>query len=164
MIFAIDRCVNSTANNNSCVSQAEFERVWSKVQIGVSMLTAYFDEDEFERSPIKYDIVNTKYNAFEAGEATQYVNINKKTLITYDNPVAAVFNSTNTTYYDVSLSRVSFGDMKPQYALFGIFIYCGSEETVITRTRKSLINILSIVGGFSSILLFAARTISSLYK
>lgn len=75
-------------------------------------MTAYFDEDEYEASPIKYDITLNKYNGFLTGEATQYINVNKNTLVTYDSPIGSVFNKTNNTFYDFSLERVSFGDFK----------------------------------------------------
>jgi hypothetical protein len=67
VIFAVDACVNSTANNNSCVSPDEYIRVMKKVQMTVATMISYFDENEFENSPIKYDLITSKYNTFIAG-------------------------------------------------------------------------------------------------
>jgi len=63
MSFSVNFCKNTTANNFSCAPESELSTVWYSSQLTVALLTSYFDEDEFENSPIKYDITMNKFNS-----------------------------------------------------------------------------------------------------
>ena len=73
----MNTCTNTTANNHSCASPADILTVWYAVKPTVAIMTTYFDEDEFDVSPIKYDISLNKFDSFLNGTFSQYVYVNK---------------------------------------------------------------------------------------
>lgn len=57
------------------------------------------------------------------------------------------------------------GDIVPgMYDMFSIFFVCAHEEFVIERAVVTLTDILSQLGGFSSIVIVMTKVIASMYN
>ncbi|CDW75632.1 UNKNOWN [Stylonychia lemnae] len=154
----------SSSNYQICASAQEITDYIHKVQFMIAYINKYFDQDDFEE-PVKSEIVVQFYNA-EAGFAfNSILNIQKNYLITHDHWLSDIFSSNLYEYLSVQQTKTVFGSIKPGvWEMFNVLIYCKDQEFYIERQVTTVIQIMTLVGGFMNVIFLIIKLTSKIYS
>eukprot|EP00347_Sterkiella_histriomuscorum_P011367 403372724 len=164
--FQIKQCKNETLinKNYTCVSNEEIFNFTSSITVAVATLKTFFDQDDFEE-PLKKDIT-LDYFGIKVGTAfNQLVSVKRNHLHSKNSMFSSFFENLKYQFYDVKLDRNYLGDIHPNiWEFFNLFVTCSNEEVYIERARVTIVDIMSIVGGFASIIILLTKYSLKLYQ
>lgn len=92
--------------------------------INVAFVNSYFDEEEFETSPVKHEIKQFFYNFDFTKSYSKLMNIQKSHATTKDSWLSTLFSSSNYEFYSVGHIDNTVGILQPGlFEVFQITIY-----------------------------------------
>ncbi|CDW89558.1 UNKNOWN [Stylonychia lemnae] len=151
--------------NEVCVSPEKILQLQQMSSINIANLQSFFDQDEFNGSPVKSEI-NMWYTNFENNQAfCQILEITKNILNTKDSWVSSYFDSQVYEFYSIKPAGNSVGVVKPNiYDQLTIFISNSDQEVYIERQKITILDILSLSGGFANTVLLMTKIFSLIYS
>ena len=130
----------------------------------MAWLANYFDEDEFEASPIKYNIDLTFLNSKMNQSYGILMDIQKTYVHLQDHWLSSSLDNQDNFFFKLIIGPSIVGAIKPNVEDMLMVMFANDNEEIhITRTRLTLIDIMATAGGFASILLLVSRNFSQYY-
>jgi hypothetical protein len=79
--------------------------------------------------------------------------------------LTSFFYNKDYEYLSIVPMKVLVGSIKPGvFEMFNFFIFCSNQEMYVERKVVSLLDILSLAGGFANVLIILAKYISKSFS
>ncbi|CDW87414.1 UNKNOWN [Stylonychia lemnae] len=121
--------------------------------------------NKFDAPPFKNEISVNLYNINRKSSFAQYLKVTKKQIQTQDNWFSSYLDNKNYTLFETLPGRYVIGSVKEGgFEMFTLIFVCSNEELYIQRQVFTLTDLLSLIGGFSSIVILITRYLAQIYS
>jgi hypothetical protein len=115
-------------------------------------------------SPVKHEINLGFLNFKQDLSVAITVTLQKHFLTTRDNWISNYLEVRDYVFFKAIVGTASVGDLRPNVIdMLSIFFANDEKEIFIERKRVTLIDILSLSGGFANILIFLTKFLAKFY-
>ncbi|CDW90869.1 UNKNOWN [Stylonychia lemnae] len=170
--FRIRPCENKTnvdLNNlppsEICMSPQQISDLQQISTFNFAYLQSYFDQDEFNGSPVKHEINMAYLNMKNDQSYGLLLETTKNHVTTYDNWLSNYLTSSSYEFYSLKPGMSLVGVVKPNINdQLTVYLTHSDQEIFIERKMITILDIFSVSGGFANTVLLLSRICALFYS
>ena len=158
----VNKCQNSTLNNNSCKTNEEIQRFFN-----MKSLNLYYKTSILQLKNYKTPSIETFYSSVYKLEALLnrlvVITLQKAEIITNEPVVGSNYQQIERFLFEKDKSEIQLS-ITPQDPVISVLFYSSSNAIIARRSYQSLTEAFAVLGGLFSILVVFGNSISKIDK